>query len=341
MWRDIKKILYHKNNFLLTTHVNPDGDGIGAACAMIELLLKLEKKVRFICDSPIPSKFGFLDYHHLFESYQEGHDYNEFEVVIILDTHKKERIGRLSQIIDSPKVTSICIDHHPAPDPVFTPYHHIDSKACCVGAMIYTLYKECGFELDFNAACGIYASVLCDTGRFCYSSTSRKAHKIADECIKVGVDPDLMYSRLFQSVTLAEVRMFANALQHMETHLNNKVILQEIRREDYEKLGSEHIDIEHADLEYFLEFNKLVEEVECVVLLREVADDQIRVSIRTKFLDISDLVQALGGGGHSHAAGLNWNGTLHEIKDKILYHLSQLFEKKKASLIEIKEQVPF
>jgi len=146
----------------------------------------MEKKVRFVCDSPIPSKFSFLDCHHLFESYQEGRNYKDFEVVVVLDTHKKERIGRLASLTN--ELLTICIDHHLAIDPIFTPYHMIDPKACCVGAMIYTLYKECGFELDINAASGIYASVLCDTGRFCYSSTSRKAHKIADECIKIGVN---------------------------------------------------------------------------------------------------------------------------------------------------------
>ena len=293
MWRDIKKIIHQKNNFLLTTHVNPDGDGIGAACALIELLLKMEKNVRFVCDSPIPTKFAFLDYHGLFESLDDLNSYSEYEVLIVLDANKNERIGKLAHFIDDDKMITICIDHHPITDNLFTNHYAIDPKSCSVGAMIYTLYKECGYELDLHAASGIYASVLCDTGRFCYASTSRKAHKIADECIKLGVDPDLMYSRLFQHVSIAEVRMFANALQHMETHLDNKVIIQEIRMEDYEKLGVDHLDVEHADLEYFLEFNKLVEDVECVILLREVAKDQIRVSIRSKNMDISELIHEL------------------------------------------------
>jgi len=326
MWRDIKRIIHSHQNFLLTTHVNPDGDGIGAACALTELLLHLGKKVRFVCDSPIPRKFSFLDYHRTHEIYQPNADYSGFNVLIVLDTHKKERIGRLANLINAPGMTTICIDHHETAEP-FTPYLAIDSKACSVGAMVYTLYKESGFDLNKAAAMGIYASVICDTGRFCYSSTNRKAHKIADECIKLGVDPDEMYSRLFQHVSLAETKMFAHALQEMETYLDNKVAIQQIRKKDCERIGEEVCDLEHINLEYIHDFNSLIEDVHCFILLRELADDQVRVSLRSKTdLDITPVVRSLGGGGHPNAAGLSWKGSLEDIKQRLLDLLRPMLE---------------
>jgi bifunctional oligoribonuclease and PAP phosphatase NrnA len=331
MWRDIKKIIQNHHNFLLTTHVNPDGDGIGAACALTELLFQMGKNVHFVCDSPIPRKFAFLDYHSTHEVYDPNSDFSEIQVVIVLDTHKKARIGRVSQILEQPGVIAICIDHHEVTES-FTPYLAVDLKACSVGAMVYTLYKESGFDLNLQAATGIYASVICDTGRFSYSSTSRKAHKIADECMKLGVDPDLMYSRLFQHVSLAEIKVFARALQGMETYLDNKVIIQQIRREDYENMSAGVLDIEHIDLEYIHDFNNLIEDVQCFVLLRELADDHVRVSMRSKTdLDISLVMKALGGGGHPHAAGVSWKGSLEEVKNRILDLLQDLFEQQKKS----------
>lgn len=318
MWRDIKRIIHQHHHFLLTTHINPDGDGIGAACALTELLLLMGKKVRFVCDCPIPSKFAFLDFHNTHESYDPQGNYSEIEVVIVLDTHRKERIGAIAKLTEAPKILTICIDHH-EPTDRFTPYTAIDPKACSAGAMVYTLYKECGYELDFQAATGIYASVICDTGRFSYASTTRKAHKIADECIKLGVDPDIMYSRLFQHVPLAQMRMLVKALQRMEMHLGNRVVVQQIFREDYEQIGNEIVDVEHADLEYILEFNKMIEDVQCVVLLRELPDTQVRVSLRsTSDLDVSLLMKPFGGGGHSKAAGATWKGSLQVAKSQIL-----------------------
>lgn len=318
MWREIKQIIHQKQRFLLTTHVNPDGDGIGAACALTELLLGLGKDVQFVCDSPIPRKFSFLDYHHIHAVYDPQMDFSSVEVMIILDTHRKERVGRLASLLDNPALTVICIDHHTLTD-YFTPYNAIDPSSCSVGAMIHTLFKEMGQCLEIQAATGIYASVICDTGRFSYSSTSRKAHKIAEECIKLGVDPDLMYSRLFQHVSLAEIRMFAKALQRMEIHLDNRVVVQQIYQDDYEQPNKGESDLEHIDLEYILDFNKLIEDVECVVLLRELSDQHVRVSIRCKGnIDIGQILRPVGGGGHCHAAGVSWKGTMEEVKAKIL-----------------------
>lgn len=333
MWHEIENIIQQHQRFLLTTHINPDGDGIGAAAAFTELLVQKGKSVRFVCDSPIPAKFSFLDYHHTHEIYNPSNDYSEVEVLIVLDTHKKERIGCVAALLDNPDVISIVIDHH-VPTDLFASYSAIDPQACSAGAMVYALYKEAGIPIDLKAATGIYTSVICDTGRFSYSSTGCNAHRIAEDCIEIGVDPDVMHSRLFQHVSLAQIKVFANALQHMETYFDNRVVIQEIKREDYEKAGVEHFDIEHSDLEYIHEFNKLIEDVMCAVLLRELRDNKVRVSIRSSGdFDIGLTMRALGGGGHRNAAGVTCAGSLVEIKTYILSLLKEVLEKKMEGVV--------
>ncbi len=316
MWRDIKRVFKKHHRFVLTTHVNPDGDGIGSACALAELLLHQNKKVRFVCDSPLPLKFRFLDCHGLFEEYDPQGNYVGEEVLVALDTHRKERLGRVADLADAGLVT-VCIDHHP-PDQAFAQYPAIDPTACSAGAMVYSLFKECGVNLTLPAANSIYASVVCDTGRFSYSSTNRKAHKIADECIKVGVNPDRVFSRLFQHLSLAQIKIFAQALLRMEMHLNNRVLVQEITRDDCNALQSA-MDLENLDLEYILEFDKLIEDAECIVLLRELEENKVRISLRsTSDLDVNQLIRPLHGGGHSKAAGAIMIGSLAEVKQQVL-----------------------
>lgn len=318
MWRTVKRIIRRCDSFLLTTHVNPDGDGVGAATAMIELLLQLGKQGKLVCGSPIPKRLQFLNYHNAFELFDPEHTDDQTEVVIVLDAHRRDRIGPVAAACDREGVVTICIDHHHPISP-FTTHSVIDPKACSAGAMVYTLYKEMGLDLNLNAATGIYASVICDTGRFSYSSTSRKAHKIADECIKLGVDPDLMHSRLFQHISLAEAKMFARALNRMETHCSNKVIIQQISQSDVKETRALWSGVDDLDLEYLHEFNKNIENVECVVLLRELEHKNVRISLRSmSALDVSAVVKTLGGGGHSKAAGAICNGTLLEVKDKVL-----------------------
>lgn len=322
MWREINAIIRKKQRFVVTTHVNPDGDGIGAACALIELLLMQDKEVRLVCDSPIPEKFHFLDFHSVFESYGPETDLSDTEVLIVLDTHRRERIGALANLLDRDDVISICIDHH-RPSETFAQHIAIDAESCAVGAMVYTLFKASGYPLNREAAMGIYASIICDTGRFCYGSTSRKAHKIADECIKLGVDPSYMHSQLFQQLSITEAKSFANALQSMESYYDNRVLLFSLRAKDYE---GEELNLAHMDLEYVHEYGKSLKEVECVALLREVSPCSVRLSLRSKGpFDVLQIAKVLGGGGHEKAAGANLPVSLSDAKSQVLNLLQPHF----------------
>ena len=314
MWRDIQRVIEQHDNFLLTTHINPDGDGIGSAAAMTELINAFGKKARFVSGSPIPSKFDFLDFHSNHELFDEGGDYSGTQAVIILDAHKADRLGPAAALLDLKGIVTVCIDHHQAEDS-FCDFSFINSEACSVGAMVYRLFKEMGVALNLNAAKGIYTAVVCDTGRFSYSSTNRRAHKIADECIKLGVDPDEMYSRLFQHMTLDQAKMFAQAVTRMETFLDNRIVVEQLSCDDYEA-GSEDNPI---DMDYIHEFNKHIENVECVALLRELDDGSVRVSLRSLGeLDVCGVVQTLGGGGHCKAAGAICQGSLDHVKVQVV-----------------------
>jgi len=314
MWRDIKRVIEQHDNFLLTTHVNPDGDGVGAASAMAELLVSLGKKARFVSGSPVPSKLAFLNFRDSHELFDPEGDYSAAEVVIVLDAHRQDRLGAAAALLDLPGVVTVCIDHHLATDS-FTDFCFINPKACSVGAMVYMLFKEMNLPLNINAAKGIYTAVVCDTGRFSYSSTNRRAHKIADECIKLGVDPDEMYSRLFQHMTLEQAKMFAQAVTRMETFSDNRIVVEQLSCDDYEA----GVEEDPVDMDYIHDFNKQIENVECVALLRELNDGSVRVSLRSLGeLDVCGVVKTLGGGGHCKAAGAICQGSLDEVKVKVV-----------------------
>lgn len=318
MWKEIEAILSGAKKVVITTHVNPDGDGIGAACALSELLIQRGKAVRFICDSPIPEKFKFLDFHSCFEEFKEGRLMNTPDVLVILDTHKKERIGRLQSFLTQKGVNVICIDHH-TPSETFTPFTVIDSAACSVGAMIYHYYMYLNHPINLQAAQGIYASLLCDTGRFSYSSTNREAYQIAEHCIRIGVHPQRMYSRLFQQVPLEEAKLFAEALTHSLSFLGGQLHILKLEQTTFTRYGISEKQIENLDFEFMLEFVKMVKGSRGVALLREIPGGKVRVSLRSKKeWDVSLISQMLGGGGHSKAAGATVEGTLDEVEAKLV-----------------------
>ena len=102
------------------------------------------------------------------------------------------------------------------------------------------------------------------------------------------------------------------------------MLVQEITREDCNALEGA-IDLENLDLDYILEFDKLIEDAEWIVLLRELEENKVRISLRsTSELDVRELIRPLNGGGHAKAAGAILPGTLKEVKQKVLFLFSHL-----------------
>jgi phosphoesterase RecJ-like protein len=267
--------------------------------------------VRLVCDSPFPVRLGFLDPRRLYEPFSPQADYSQEGVIIVLDTHCLKRVGRVADLITKASRTIICIDHH-LPTHFFTPHTVIDPQACSVGAMIYTLFKEMGHSLNLTAANGIYASIVCDTGRFSYASTSRKAHKLADECLRIGVDPDEVHTHLFQQIPSAHLRVLGRVLGRMELYAQGRLVVQMIAKEDYEDLG-----VDPNDLDFIIELNKSVQGAQGGLLLRELPSGQIRLSARgSASVNVERPMKALGGGGHTRAAGAVLPGPLEVAKDR-------------------------
>lgn len=318
MWHDVKRLIEQTSRFLLTTHLDPDGDGIGSATALAELLLAMGKHVRLVCDSSFPARLSFLDSRRLYESFSPEADYSQEQTVIVLDTHSLKRIGKVADLIIKTGKASICIDHH-LPTTTFTPYTVIDSQACSVGAMIYTLFKESGYPLNLTAANGIYASIVCDTGRFSYASTSRKAHKLADECLRIGVNPDQVHTNLFQQIPSSHLRVLGRALQRMELYAQGKMVVQMVALEDYEDL-----QVDPNELDFIIELNKSIQGVECSLFLRELVNGLVRVSVRgSAHVNVEHAMKALGGGGHYRAAGATLTGPLQTAKKRVVDLLLQ------------------
>ena len=62
-----------------------------------------------------------------------------------------------------------------------------------------------------------------------------------------------------------------------------------------------------------------VEGVEVGMLLRELPDGQVKVSLRSRGrVDVAAVAQAFGGGGHRNAAGCTLSGPLAAARDRVL-----------------------
>ena len=79
------------------------------------------------------------------------------------------------------------------------------------------------------------------------------------------------------------------------------------------------------DTDNFVNYVRSVSGVEVAILFRQTAQKQYKISLRSKGrVDLSSLAQALGGGGHKNAAGSTLDGTLEDIKRKVLGEVAKV-----------------
>jgi len=297
----LKQIILNNSSFLLTTHVNPDADAIGSEIAFYHLLKKLGKKVYIINHSSLPYNMEFFNKENIIQRYDEElhkNIFNEVDVIVALDFNRADRTVRMEKGIRRSNKLKICIDHHQDPEE-FVDHQFIDTNDCATGQIIYDFIKQTKIiDLDFNIAEPIYAAIMTDTGSFRFDRTTPEVHIIIAELLKLGVNPEQVYDKLYDQSKFSKIRLLGRALNSINLLADNKLGYMVITQKDFEELGA----IE-SDTENFVNYNLSIENVVLGILFIELKDG-FKVSFRSKGnIPVNKLANEFGGGGHTNAAG--------------------------------------
>ena len=297
----LKNIVRSNSSFLLTTHVNPDADAIGSEIAFYNLLKKLGKKVYIINHSSLPYNMEFFNIDNVIQKYDEvlyKNIFNEVDVIVALDFNRADRTVSMEKAIRKSNKLKICIDHHQDPEE-FVDHQFIDTDYCATGQIIYDfIYHTKIVELDFNIAEPLYAAIMTDTGSFRFDRTTSEVHIIIAELLKLGVNPEQVYDKLYDQSKFSKVKLLGRALNSINLLADNKIGYMKITQKDFEELGA----IE-SDTENFVNYNLSIENVVLGILFIELKNG-FKVSFRSKGnIPVNKLANEFGGGGHTNAAG--------------------------------------
>jgi len=220
---EISKILQKNNNFLITSHINLDGDGIGSELALYSILKKLKKKPIILNQGKLPKVYDFLpDVNKV--QYLEGDyiDTKSIDVGIALDCSNVKRMGKTYEIFKNIK-TIINIDHHTSNEN-FGDLNYVDSSVSSVGEIIYKLIKFINIDLlDEDISTCLFTSILTDTGSFRYSNVSSKTFKIASDLTSFGIKPHLIAANIYNRNTYPGLKLLGEALSTLEVADSNYV----------------------------------------------------------------------------------------------------------------------
>ncbi len=314
----INSVIDRNNRFVVTTHTRPDGDAIGSQLALGRMLWKLGKEVLMISNDPPARNLDWLPGSDRVAIYDGSIDQREAiataDLIVVVDTNVEDRLGSLGEPVRHSNAEKLVIDHHPDGEDWFD-HRYVRETASSTGELIFELLNERGLDVvDHELATALYVAIMTDTGSFRYSNVSATVHRvIADLIEKGGLDPELIHRNLYDSRTLAGLRLLSAALATVSLRFDDRLGLMTITGRMLDESGADRDDTEGL-VNYLL----TIDSVEVALLFFEV-EAGTKVSFRAQGdAEVHRWAQSFGGGGHRKAAGAFLKEPVESAMKKVL-----------------------
>ncbi len=310
-------------NILLHLHPGPDPDSVGSALAMKGALTLLDKQATVIKgDSNKPTGFSHLaGFNEIVEKSLVEINQADFDLFIILDSGSADMVSKISQI--DPSLKTVVIDHHKT-NPK---YGHINlvvpSSSTC--EVLFYLFKEWNLNITAEMATNLFVGMYYDTGGFKYESATKETLLASAELVSIAPKFSEALFEIENQNEPGHVAFRALALNSVETFFNDRVAISAVSFEKMEKRGIEARYGENQNISNYL---KSVKGWEIGISAFERKPNQTYVSFRTRDankFDVSQITQALGGGGHKAAAGALILKSANEAKKDILSAVEKIY----------------
>ncbi|WP_243304290.1 DHH family phosphoesterase [Geothrix oryzisoli] len=289
---------------LLTTHENPDGDGVGAAVALAAHLKGLGKEARIVVTPALPENLRFLDPEGWIEAYDAGGAHGDLaawpDAWLLIDASEPHRMGPLFAAFEGTRAERACLDHHMKDEPKGFDDEFTDPTASASAELVYDLVRpRLGGDLPPVMAQALYAGLVSDTGNFRHSNSTPKIHHAAADLIAQGVHPSRTYNALYQTATPAKLKLFGRAMGGLQMRDGGRFAYVAVTKADLAACGATH-----EDLDELVEEPRKLKGVEVAALFSEAADGRAKVSLRSRErVDVNAVCRLFGGGGHRLASG--------------------------------------
>jgi phosphoesterase RecJ-like protein len=307
---EVAERLRNETRVLAVTHEAPDGDALGCLSAFVLVC----ERLKISCTSYVPGDSGIPDEYRFLsglDCLQRGSAPNvgADTTVYFLDCASLVRGDSHGFVNDAAVVN---IDHH-QDNPGFGELNLLDGEAASTTAILYDIFKAGEYPLDAEIATALYVGLVTDTGKFQYSNTTPKAHRIAAELQDLGCDINGVSRLVYESVPLPKTLLMQRMLSRLELRLEGALATSWLDGQDY---AETHAHEGHG--EGLIDTIRSVAGVRVAALARERQRDgrtETKVSLRSTdgSVDVAALAHLRGGGGHVRAAGFTTEGSASDV----------------------------
>ena len=293
----------------ISGHTGPDGDCVGSCMGLYLYIKKNFPDVRTdVFLEQIPRELCIIkDTDRIRTDFRT--DVGSYDLFFVLDC-EKERTGKAEPICDAAKQI-VNIDHHisnKGGDGISMIVPEA-SSVCELIAGVIDVEKA-----DRDIAMALYAGIVTDTGLFHYSNTSPETMRVAARLMEFSFDHSALAEHIYLERTYNQNRTMGEMLAESRLYLDGRCIVASITRERMERE-----QITKDDLDQIVSQMNLTVGVECAVFLYETEENRKKISLRSKGkVNVSEIAQQFGGGGHVRAAGCTTDGRIDEIIARLL-----------------------
>jgi phosphoesterase RecJ-like protein len=322
-WSPFVDLVHRHKRFVLTTHIRPDGDGLGSMLALADVLEAppLSKTVRMTVASVLPPRYDFLDPSRRIRRFEPPGDlYRDANAAIVLDTGTWNQLGDFGALLRSLPIAKAVIDHHLTQDDLGA-LRLVDTTAEATGRLVCEAILALGGPVPASAAHCLFIALAMDTGWFRHANTTPATFTLAADLVRAGARASEAYECLFEQNTLGRLKLMGLVLSRLQVTHGGRVAHTEIQRDDYAATGAVP-----QDSEDLINYTRSLAGVEVGLLFMEQPRGGVKISFRSRRVDVAGLAERFGGGGHRLASGAVLETSLDEARRRVLAAVGDALE---------------
>lgn len=317
--RKVEGFISSAEKIVIIAHVGPDGDAMGASLAMWHYCMTLDKDPVVIVPTSFPDFLSWMPgadgvIVHEKDSGPAEKRVEEADLILALDFNVLSRLAGMSELIEKAAAPVILVDHHLNPGgfaKVTISYPEISSTS----ELVFRLICRLGDFSKINLACAecIYTGMMTDTGGFTYNSNKQEIYTIISELIKIGIDKDEIYRKVFNTFSEHRLRLEGYCLyKKMKIYPEYKAALITLTEKEMNEFN-----FQNGDSEGFVNIPLSIRGIVFSVFMRE-DPEKVKISLRSQgsFPTNKFSADVFGGGGHLNASGGESYTSLREAVKK-------------------------
>lgn len=308
--QECSQLLLSKNNILIITHTNPDGDTLCSAAALCSALRRAGKRANLFRNPAVTSKYM----PHV-EKYFAPKSFKPKYIVSVDVATEKMFADGFDGAID------LCIDHHPTNSHYAKKELVCPDKAAC-GEIVLAVIKEMCGGITQEEADLLYIAVTTDTGCFQYLNTNAATFRAAAELLEYGADNGMVNVKFFRKVSRARLKLEGMIYSNMGFYRDGKIAVAIITKEMLRQAGAGE-----EDCDDLAGLAGRAEGTSVNITIRERDNGSSKVSVRTgRDVSSSDICAVFGGGGHAMAAGCTIDCPPEKARDMLLAVIDEVWK---------------